>query len=211
MRTYDPRSTQCSCETGISQSESLRSLTNSLFIFLQKKSSHSPQEKRSIKKKKPLTHNRIHDTLLHTLHSHPQNWPTLLQNHALSLLRSGTCTTFPDLMTRVLQDIKADTEASAAHQKAQSQSQSQSQINSSSSSTTASSSTAQSSLGKGKPNGVATTTTGSNGKFKKKGDEGGAFVGRGEGGQSLALPRGVVEEGVRITRECLEAVCEVDE
>lgn len=154
---------------------------------------------------------KIHDTLLHTLHSHPQNWPTLLQNHALSLLRSGTCTTFPDLMTRVLQDIKADTEASAAHQKAQSQSQSQSQINSSSSSTTASSSTAQSSLGKGKPNGVATTTTGSNGKFKKKGDEGGAFVGRGEGGQSLALPRGVVEEGVRITRECLEAVCEVDE
>ncbi|KAH7419134.1 hypothetical protein BKA64DRAFT_699170 [Cadophora sp. MPI-SDFR-AT-0126] len=149
---------------------------------------------------------KIHDTLLHSLHSHPQNWPTLLQNHALSLLRSGTCTTFPDLMTRVLQDIKADTEASAAHQIAQSQSQ----INSSSSSTAASSQS--SSLLKGKANGVtATTTTGSNGKFKKKGEDGSVFVGRGEGGQSLALPRAVVEEGVRITRECLEAVCEVDE
>ncbi|KAK0113218.1 hypothetical protein ONS95_014913 [Cadophora gregata] len=146
---------------------------------------------------------KIHDTLLHTLHSHPQNWPTLLQNHALSLLRSGTCTTFPDLMTRVLQDIKDDTEASAAHQQAQSQ------INSSSSSTTAGSQS--SSLLKGKSNGV-TTTTGSNGKFgKKKGEDGGMFVGKGEGGQSLALPRSVVEEGVKITRECLEAVCEVDE
>ncbi|KAH9216338.1 hypothetical protein DL95DRAFT_363228 [Leptodontidium sp. 2 PMI_412] len=120
---------------------------------------------------------KIHDTLLHALHSHPQNWPTLLQNHALTLLRSGTCTTFPDLMSRVLQDIKDDTEASALHQKLQSQSH-----------------------------------TSSNGKFtKKKGEEGSVFVGKGEGGQSLALPRVVVEEGVRITRECLEAVCEVPE
>ncbi|PVH89827.1 hypothetical protein DL98DRAFT_647525 [Cadophora sp. DSE1049] len=154
---------------------------------------------------------KIHDTLLHTLHSHPQNWPTLLQNHALSLLRSGTCTTFPDLMTRVLQDIKADTEASAAHQKAQSQINSSNSNSSTAANSIASTSTAQSSSLKGKANGVTTTTTGSNGKFKKKGEEGSAFVGRGEGGQSLALPRGVVEEGVRITRECLEAVCEVDE
>ena len=35
--------------------------------------------------------------------------------------------------------------------------------------------------------------------------------GRGEGGQSLALPKNVVEEGVRITRECLDLVCEVVE
>lgn len=35
--------------------------------------------------------------------------------------------------------------------------------------------------------------------------------GRGEKGVSLALPKTVVEEGVRITRECLELVCEVHE
>ncbi|KAG4431420.1 hypothetical protein IFR05_013089, partial [Cadophora sp. M221] len=161
---------------------------------------------------------KIHDTLLHALHSHPQNWPTLLQNHALTLLRSGTCTTFPDLMSRVLQDIKDDTEASALHQKLQSQSQSQSAStpNSTSNSSTAASSQTQTGtgsglLGKGKANGVTpSTSTSSNGKFtKKKGEEGSVFVGKGEGGQSLALPRVVVEEGVRITRECLEAVCEV--
>lgn len=33
--------------------------------------------------------------------------------------------------------------------------------------------------------------------------------GRGEGGASLALPKVVLDEGVRITRECLELVCEV--
>jgi hypothetical protein len=35
--------------------------------------------------------------------------------------------------------------------------------------------------------------------------------GKGENGQSLALPKNVVEEGVKITRECLELVCEVVE
>ena len=35
--------------------------------------------------------------------------------------------------------------------------------------------------------------------------------GRGEGGQSLAMPKSVVEEGLRITKECLELVVEVAE
>jgi hypothetical protein len=35
--------------------------------------------------------------------------------------------------------------------------------------------------------------------------------GRGKDGQSLALPKNVVEEGVRITRECLELVIDVGE
>lgn len=43
---------------------------------------------------------------------------------------------------------------------------------------------------------------GVNGTGKKKGN------GRGEDGQSLALPKSVVDEGVRITRDCLESVCE---
>lgn len=66
------------------------------------------------------------------------------------------------------------------------------------------------------PNGVVGNGNGGEkvvrvGGSKKKDDGLMGFKGKGEGGQSLALPRGVVEEGVRITRECLELVCEVPE
>ena len=43
----------------------------------------------------------------------------------------------------------------------------------------------------------------------KAATNGEAKEGRGENGQSLALPKNVVEEGVRITRECLDAVIEI--
>jgi len=51
-----------------------------------------------------------------------------------------------------------------------------------------------------------------NGTVGKTGSGGGNgnSKGKGENGQSLALPKNVVEEGVRITRECLELVCEVE-
>jgi hypothetical protein len=117
---------------------------------------------------------RIQETLLHALNASPQNWPTLIQNHALNLLRSGECTTFPVLMSRVLSDIKSDT-----------------QLRDSTTSTSTNSLTT---------NGI---------KGKKKEDE--VRNGKGENGQSLALPKNVVDEGVRITRECLEMVCEVVE
>ncbi|KAM3083663.1 hypothetical protein ACMFMG_002220 [Clarireedia jacksonii] len=107
---------------------------------------------------------KIQDHLLHALHSSPTNWPTLIQTHALTLLRSGKYTTFPELMSKVLEDIRAD-------------------------SLSASSST----------NGSATA----NGATSKNG--------HGERGASLALPKNVVEEGIKITRESLEGVCEVVE
>ena len=50
-------------------------------------------------------------------------------------------------------------------------------------------------------NGVNGSVNGT-GSGKEKGN------GRGEDGQSLALPQSVVDEGVRITKECLEVVCE---
>ncbi|CZS97241.1 hypothetical protein WAI453_008505 [Rhynchosporium graminicola] len=154
---------------------------------------------------------KIHDTLLHSLHSHPQNWPTLLQNHALTLLRSGTCTTFPDLMSRVIQDIKDDTASLALHQSQNPSNSTSSQKSSNASNSTSSSSTLSNSTNsKGKVNG-SVGGGGSNGKFGTKKEDGSVFVGKGEGGQSLALPKVVVDEGVRITRECLEAVCEVPE
>jgi len=87
---------------------------------------------------------KIQETLLHTLHSSPTNWPTLIQTHALTLLRSGEVTTFPQLMSRVLEDIKKDVKVEGT-------------------------------------------------------------------GNSLGVPKSVVEEGVRITRESLDVVVEVGE
>ncbi len=54
--------------------------------------------------------NSIRETLLHALHASPTDWPTLIQSHALSLLRSGEVTTFPALLSRVLSDVKAQSE-----------------------------------------------------------------------------------------------------
>jgi hypothetical protein len=79
-------------------------------------------------------------------------------------------------MSRVLSDIKSDTEL-----------RDRTSISSNASA----------------PNGIKT------GKHGKKEEE--LRNGKGENGQSLALPKNVVEEGVRITRECLELVCEVVE
>jgi hypothetical protein len=38
-----------------------------------------------------------------------------------------------------------------------------------------------------------------------------AVRGHGEGGVSLAVPKNVLDEGVRITRESLEQVCDIVE
>lgn len=80
-------------------------------------------------------------------------------------------------MTRVMADIKADTDTAL-------QLVPQAQTN-----------------GQGGKNGTVV-----NGKVK----EGKSKVakGHGEDGASLALPQSVVEEGVRVTKECLEVVCE---
>ncbi|TGO43455.1 hypothetical protein BHYA_0001g00860 [Botrytis hyacinthi] len=123
---------------------------------------------------------KIQETLLHSLHSSPTNWPTLIQNHALSLLRSGHYTTFPLLIAKVLEDIRADTIALTSSDPSNSS--------------------------------PHTSTNGSSDKKEKEAKEKDAAPkGRGERGQSLALPKSVVDEGVRITRESLEAVCEVVE
>ncbi|KAF5551424.1 hypothetical protein FPHYL_9130 [Fusarium phyllophilum] len=51
---------------------------------------------------------KIQDALLHALNSHSTNWPTAIQSHALALLRSGEVTTFPALLSRVLEDVRHD-------------------------------------------------------------------------------------------------------
>ncbi|KAL2262020.1 hypothetical protein VTK26DRAFT_2721 [Humicola hyalothermophila] len=123
---------------------------------------------------------KIQDHLLHALNAHSSNWPTLVQNHALSLLRSGEVTTFPALLRRVIEDVRQDTALS--------------------------------------PNGNIKAVNGAssdevNGK-KAEGTNGNGTTNNGTANAnkpSLAVPQPVVEEALKVTRECLEAVCELDD
>jgi hypothetical protein len=118
-----------------------------------------------------LTHYpRIQDALLHALNSHSTNWPTVIQSHALALLRSGEVTTFPALLSRVLEDVRHDSALNP--------------ISSSSNGTSAKPAT----------NGDAPKTNGA-----------------ADAKPSLAVPESVIEEALRVTRESLEAVCDIED
>ncbi|KAG5982719.1 hypothetical protein E4U55_001466 [Claviceps digitariae] len=108
---------------------------------------------------------KIQESLLHALNSHSTNWPTLIQTHALSLLRSGEITTYPALLRRVLEDVR---EASSSSMPNGSKSNGDSLTR--------------------KVNGNAATLEKPN----------------------LAMPDSVIDEALRVTRESLEAVCEID-
>ncbi|KAL2271553.1 hypothetical protein VTJ83DRAFT_924 [Remersonia thermophila] len=122
---------------------------------------------------------KIQESLLHSLHAHPSNWPTVVQAHALSLLRSGEVTNFPALLRRVIEDVRQDTALSP------------------------SSASANGKL----PNGADENGT-ANGA--KKNDANGTTNGNGAR-PSLAVPQSVVEDALRVTRDALETVCDMDE
>ncbi|KAI6245366.1 hypothetical protein HI914_06600 [Erysiphe necator] len=128
---------------------------------------------------------KIHDALLHALHASPTNWPTLIQSHALSLLRNGECTTFHEVLERVLEDIHVDTV-----------------IARSSTDPTPHLSSNVHSVGEKKSeyNGNKNLRKAEVNTSKNQ-----------EAKQSLAIPPNVVEEGIRIVRECLETMCEIDD
>lgn len=110
---------------------------------------------------------RIQETLLHALNAHSSNWPTLLQTHALTLLRSGEVTSFPALLSRVLDDVRSDT-----------------LLSSPSSHTNG---TNGSAIEVKKPNGTSSDDK-----------------------PNLALPQAVLDEALKVTRESLEEVCEIE-
>ncbi|KAF3058746.1 hypothetical protein CFAM422_011830 [Trichoderma lentiforme] len=116
---------------------------------------------------------KIQEALLHALNSNSSNWPTAIQNHALTLLRSGEVTTFPALLRRVLDDVR------------------EGQPSTSSSSSTSSA------------NGKSSATTNGNGDTKKTNGASEKLP--------LAIPTSVIEEALRITRESLDAVVEIEE
>ncbi|KAG6016028.1 hypothetical protein E4U43_004341 [Claviceps pusilla] len=108
---------------------------------------------------------KIQESLLHALNSNSTNWPTLIQAHALSLLRSGEITTYPALLRRVLEDVREASSNSVRNGS--------------------------------KSNGDALSkkVNGTVAPFEKP---------------NLAMPESVIDEALRVTRESLEAVCEID-
>ncbi|KAI1457720.1 hypothetical protein F4805DRAFT_427092 [Annulohypoxylon moriforme] len=136
---------------------------------------------------------KIQEHLLHSLNAHTSNWPSAVQTHALALLRSGDVTTFPALVQRVLKDVRHDTLAAAA----------------AAASTTDSSSTNANAETNGTSNGKAGVNGTSNGN-SNNGSSAGAGAG-GSGDNNLAVPQAVVDAVLKLTRECLESVCEVDD
>ncbi|AEO57815.1 hypothetical protein MYCTH_2304462 [Thermothelomyces thermophilus ATCC 42464] len=126
---------------------------------------------------------KIQESLLHALHAHQSNWPSVIQAHALSLLRSGEVTSFPALMRRVLEDVRQDTALGPS-------------ANNTNGNSRPATNGATEENGTPLANGKKADSNGSNGAAAR---------------QSLAVPQTVVDEALRITRECLDLVCEIDE
>ncbi|KAI1107252.1 hypothetical protein F4804DRAFT_221393 [Jackrogersella minutella] len=126
--------------------------------------------------------NKIQELLLHSLNSHSSNWPSAVQQHALTLLRSGDVATFPALVRRVLEDVRHDTAATTT--------------------TTDGSSSSEA-------NGAAATNGSKPGGGGGGTTNGATTTAAGDG--SLALPQAVVDAVLKVTRECLESVCEIDD
>ncbi|KAK3692571.1 hypothetical protein B0T22DRAFT_17706 [Podospora appendiculata] len=131
---------------------------------------------------------KIQEQLLHSLNAHSTNWPTAVQNHALALLRSGEISTFPALLRRVIEDVRQDTALAPASAPKASTTNGTAEVNGS----------AKKSANGGTPapgdgphsNGNTSAAAGST--------------------LSLAVPQSVVEDALKVTRESLETVCEID-
>ncbi|PSR75798.1 hypothetical protein BD289DRAFT_447425 [Coniella lustricola] len=136
---------------------------------------------------------KIQEHLLYALNAHSNNWPTQIQARALTLLRSGEATTFPQLLKQILEEVRKETALEA-----------QSSSNGSNGSNGADTSM-QANGGNGTPTAGA-----------KKGS--GAGPGPGEASnlhqnmrQSLAVPQAVVDEALKVTKDALMSVAEFEE
>ncbi|RYP28743.1 hypothetical protein DL767_007086 [Monosporascus sp. MG133] len=155
---------------------------------------------------------KIQEHLLHSLDAHPSNWPSAVESHALSLLRSGEVSTFPALIRRVLEDVRHDTAAAAEASAAAT-------ATSSASETMASAASSDTATKNGEVNGTSATVNGNNTTTtttKKTGVNGASSSsgGSGAGGDTvnnLAVPAAVIEGVLKVARESLEAVCQLEE
>jgi flagellar hook-basal body complex protein FliE len=123
--------------------------------------------------------NRIQEHLLHALNANSHNWPTAVQNHAAQLLRDNEVSSFPQLLHRVLDDVRRDQQQAAG-----------------------------SSI-----NGAESKEKDKDGKDKSNGEKkGGAVNGASVGEKpSLAIPRAVVDEALKVTMECLREIVTLED
>jgi hypothetical protein len=117
------------------------------------------------------------------------------------MLRSGEVTSFPALLRRVLEDVRQDTAFSP---------------NGPANNTNGKAAAATN--GASDENGVNgngnSSSSSSSGSGKKGGDatNGAATInGNASDRPSLAIPQTVVDEALKVTRDCLDSVCEIDE
>ncbi|KAI1636693.1 hypothetical protein F4809DRAFT_608022 [Biscogniauxia mediterranea] len=153
--------------------------------------------------------NKIQEHLLHSLDAHSANWPSAIQSHALALLRSGEVSTFPALIRRVLEDVRHDTAAAAAAAEAEAADGSNNSNNNTKNGAGAGSGSGSEKNGSGgsEVNGsaaAAAATPNGNSNNSKNGAGGTADA-------NLAIPTAVVEAVLKVARESLEAVCEIDD
>jgi hypothetical protein len=128
-----------------------------------------------------------------------------VQTHALSLLRSGEANTFPELLSRVLDDVRQQTSLAPQPQTASSSS-AEGANNSTSTNGTAGAGATDSP----QVNGNNRKTNGADHSHHPRPGEATNLSGPATAG-SLVLPRAVVEEALKVTREALEMVCEIEE
>ncbi|KAK4456886.1 hypothetical protein QBC42DRAFT_280341 [Cladorrhinum samala] len=144
---------------------------------------------------------KIQEHLLHSLNANPANWPTLIQNHALSLLRSGEVASFPTLIKRVLDDVRHDTALapplpySGSNPPTPTPSKAVPANGEEGGATTNGATTNGASATNGSSISVSTTPLNKDPNQRP----------------SLAVPQAVIADALRVTREALEAVVDIDE
>ncbi|KAK3357298.1 hypothetical protein B0T25DRAFT_153698 [Lasiosphaeria hispida] len=134
---------------------------------------------------------KIQEQLLHSLHAHHSNWPTVVQTHAITLLRSGEVSTFPALLRRVMEDVRQDTALAPGVM-----TNGALEVNGGRSKSSANGGGTPSAAGRG------------------DGENGGGGSSNGNSGTatlSLAVPHSVVEDALKVTRDSLEMVCDIEE
>ncbi|KAI8952019.1 hypothetical protein F4801DRAFT_542545 [Xylaria longipes] len=133
---------------------------------------------------------KIQERFLHSLDAHSSNWSSAIQSHAVALLRSGEVSTFPALVRRVLEDVQRDTATATAATNAQ---------------TSSASANESAAANKDGVNGAAPM----NGAGRTAGGANGSAAGA-DGTPNLAIPTAVVEAVLKVVRQSLEDVCEID-
>ncbi|KAL5612850.1 hypothetical protein BROUX41_004068 [Berkeleyomyces rouxiae] len=149
--------------------------------------------------------NKIQEHLLQSLNSHSADWPTLVQTHALALLRSGEATSFPALLRRVLDDVRTANAPATLAAALSSSTDNDNDDDAAAATADKQKDTPDSSAKKnGTPAGAGAGAAAANGGAQ-------ATTANASSEIDLALPRAVMQSALRVTRECLEDVVSVEE